>query len=163
MVVSQGLVDRGQDFLGNFLAPLEVVVTVREDLGLDDRDYPGALADGGVTGEDVGVLEDGELRGTVLLDFKDATPFGEVTAVLLVLDATGLEVVETLGRALVVGSEEWYHTGVDLDTGDYVALLQEVDEGSSVVGLLVQGLVEQDNTRNVLADDILFKKKKRLY
>lgn len=156
VVVGQGLVDRSEDLLGDLLAPLEVVVAVGKDLGLDDRHYSGALADGRVAGQDVGVLEDGQLGGAVLLDLEDATPLGEVATILLVLDATGLEIVKTLGRALVVGSEKWDHTGVDLDSRNDVTLLQEVDERGSIVGLLVQGLVKQDHARNVLADDILF-------
>lgn len=131
------------------------MVTIGQDLGLDDRHYPGALADGGVTGEDVGVLEDGQLGRAARLDLEDAAPLGEVAAVLLVLDAAGLEVVEALGRALVVGAEERHDALVDLDAGDDVALLPQGREGRAVVGLLVEGLVEQDHTGDVLADLIL--------
>ena len=128
------------------------MVTIGKDLRLDDRHYPGALADGGVASEDIGVLEDGELGGAVLLDLEDATPLGEVAAVLLVLDAAGLKVVETLGGALVVGAEERHDTLVDLDARDDVALLEQLGEGPAVGGLLVEGLVEQDHTGHVVAD-----------
>lgn len=38
VVVRQGLVDRGQDLLGNVLAALQIVVTIRKNLRLDDGD-----------------------------------------------------------------------------------------------------------------------------
>lgn len=38
VVVRQGLVDGSQDLLSNVLAALQVVVTIREDLRLDDGD-----------------------------------------------------------------------------------------------------------------------------
>lgn len=38
MVVRQGLVDRSQDLLGNVLAALQIVVTIRKNLRLDNGD-----------------------------------------------------------------------------------------------------------------------------
>lgn len=38
VVVRQGLVDRSQDLLGNVLAALQIVVTIRKNLRLDDGD-----------------------------------------------------------------------------------------------------------------------------
>lgn len=137
------------------LATGQIVIAIGEDFGLNDRHYSRALADGGVTREDVGVLEDRELAGAILLDLEDASPLGEVAAVLLVLDAAGLEIVEALGRALVIGAEQRHYALVDLDAGNDVALLQEVHEGCAVVGLLVEGLVEEDHAGDMLADDVL--------
>jgi hypothetical protein len=37
-----------------------------------------------------------------------------------------------------------------LDTGDDVLLLEDVDEGGAVGGLLVEGLLEEDDTADVL-------------
>lgn len=38
VVVRQGLVDRSQDLLGDVLAALQIVVTIRKNLRLDDGD-----------------------------------------------------------------------------------------------------------------------------
>ena len=58
MVIGEGLVDGGEDALGNFLANFDCVVTVDEDFGLDNGDESLRLADRSVSGEDIGVLED---------------------------------------------------------------------------------------------------------
>lgn len=55
------------------------------------------LADAGVAGEDVGVLQDGQARGRVGRDLEDAAPLGEVGPVLLVLGATLHQAVQPLG------------------------------------------------------------------
>lgn len=38
VVVRQGLVDRRQDLLGNVLAALQIVISIRKNLRFDDRD-----------------------------------------------------------------------------------------------------------------------------
>lgn len=94
-MVGEGLVDEGQDGLGDLLAPFQVVVAVGEDFWLDDRHDPVGLADGGVAGQHVGVLEDGLVGWGLVADLQDATPLGEVAAVLLVLGATFGQVIQT--------------------------------------------------------------------
>lgn len=55
------------------------------------------MADAGISGEDVGVLCDGEGRGAAVGDLEDTPPLGEVTAVLLVLGAALRQAVQTWG------------------------------------------------------------------
>lgn len=81
------------------------MITVRQDLGLDNWHDPSTLTDGSVTSQDVSVLQNGELARTVLLDLQHASPLGELASIFFVLDATGLETVETLSGAFVVGAE----------------------------------------------------------
>lgn len=95
MVVAQCLVDGSQDDFSDLLATFEVVVTIGQDFWLDDWDDALGLADGSVTGQDIGVFQDSLVAGGVLADLQDATPLGEVAAVLLVLSATGGQVIET--------------------------------------------------------------------
>ena len=60
----------------------------------------------------VGVLDDGELRRSSFADFKDASPFGEVGAVLFVGLATSQQIVEALSGALVIGASQRYNAFV---------------------------------------------------
>jgi hypothetical protein len=55
----------------------------------------------------------------------------------------------TLGCALSLRGHQVNDTAVDLNAGNDVLLLQDVNEGGSAGGLLVDGLVEQDDTRDV--------------
>lgn len=152
------LVNGCEDFLRDLLTTSQIMITIGKDLRLDDRYDPGTLTDRRVTSENVSILDDGKFAGAILLDLKYASPFGELATVLLVLNATSLKIVETLGRAFVVSSKQRYDTLVDLYTRKDVALLQQLDERSTVVGLLIEGLVEKDHTGDMITDDILNKK-----
>jgi hypothetical protein len=58
--------DSREDSLGNLGAFLDGVLSVDEDLRLDNGDKSVGLADGSVPGEGVGGLRDRQLRGEVL-------------------------------------------------------------------------------------------------
>lgn len=161
---SRYLVNGRENFFRDLLTTSDIVITIRQDLRLYDWHNSSALTDGSVTGQHVGVLQDGEFARSVFRDLQNASPLGKVASVLLVLDTTSLEIVETLGRAFVVGAEERNDALVDFDTGDDVALLQQFDEWRTIVGFLIEGLVEEDYSRNVLSDDILGRTNvKRIY
>lgn len=53
------------------------------------------LADTGVSGEDIGILCDGEVRGAGVGDLEHTPPFGEVTTIFLVLSTTLRESIKT--------------------------------------------------------------------
>ena len=61
----------------------------------------------------------------------------------------------TLGGALALGAHQVDHALVHLDAGDHVALLEQLHERCAVVSLLVQGLVEEDHARNVVAHHLV--------
>lgn len=54
--------------------------------------------------------------------------------------------------ALVVASKERDDSGVDFDAGNDSPLLQQFGERGTVIGFLIEGLVEQDDPRDVVAD-----------
>jgi hypothetical protein len=54
-VAAQGGEDRGQGVAGDLVAALDRVVAVHQHLGLDDRDQPGLLGEGGEAGQGLGV------------------------------------------------------------------------------------------------------------
>ncbi|MPC28082.1 hypothetical protein E2C01_021276 [Portunus trituberculatus] len=72
------------------------------------------LADGGVAGQDIGVLQHTQVTGCVLANLEDTTPLGEVTTVLLVLGTALGQIVQALGGALALRPHQWYHTFVHL-------------------------------------------------
>lgn len=56
---------------------------------------PYHLADAGVAGQHVGILQDGQLGGGGGGDLQHTAPLGKVSAVLLVLGAAFIQSIET--------------------------------------------------------------------
>ena len=69
-------------------------------LGFDDRDESVSLADGSITSQDVGILQNGLVGRGVLADLQDTTPLGELAAVLLVLRATAVQIIQSCNNAV---------------------------------------------------------------
>lgn len=149
------LVHGCQDLLCDLLTTGKIVIAIRKNFRFHDRHDPGALADGSVTGQHVGILQDGKLARCVFRDLQHTSPFGEVAAIFLVLDATRLKIIETLSGALIVCAEKWNNTLVNLDAGNNVALLQKFNKRRAVFGFLIKGFVEEDHSGDVLPDNIL--------
>lgn len=61
----------------------------------------------------------------------------------------------TLGCCLAVGSGQGDNTFVDLDADHHASLLEELGEGLAVVGLLVHGLVEEDDAADARGDAVV--------
>jgi hypothetical protein len=118
MVVTECLVDGSQDGFSHLLSPVQVVVTVGEDLiktqkkdeksiqrkrlvkmnsnlRFDNWDQTVGLADGGIAGQNVGVFQDGLVGRGVLADLEDASPLGELASIFLVLGAASVQIVQT--------------------------------------------------------------------
>lgn len=152
-MVIEGLVDGSEDLLSDVGSVFDGVGAVHQYLGLDDWDEAVGLADGGIAGKGHGILDDGNRgRGGTsgVVDVEDSTPLGETGTSLVVGGTSLIEVVETLGDGLTVGAVERGNTLVDLDTGDDVLGLEEGDEGGSIRGGLVKGLLVQDYSRDML-------------
>lgn len=150
-VVSQVLESLGPGHFGDFESAVDIVLTVQEDLGLNDGDETGVLSNGGVAGEAVSAVTDGDGGGTGG-DGDDGAPLGETSALLVVLGATLGEAVETGAPGLSVGVGEGVESLVDLDTGDDAVIVEAVDHGSATTSVLEEGLLEKDGTRDELAE-----------
>lgn len=61
----------------------------------------------------------------------------------------------TLGCRLAIGSGQRDNTFVDLDAHHHASLLEVLGEGLAIVGLLVHGLVEEDDTANARGDAVI--------
>lgn len=61
----------------------------------------------------------------------------------------------TLGGCLAIGSGEGDNTFVDLDAYHHASLFEVLGEGLAIVGLLVHGLVEEDDATNARLDALI--------
>ena len=154
VVVGQRLVLESQHLLRHLLGRFQVVLAVWQHLRLHDWHQAVLLADGGVAGQDVGVLHHGLVGRGVPGDLQHAAPFGEVGAGFLVLGAPVGQSVQTLRSALVVAAGQRHHALVHLDARDDPLALQNVHEQFPGAVLLVQGLVKQDHPGDVLLQGV---------
>merc|ERR1719424_367347 len=149
------LVDGGEDALLRDGRLLDGVAPVEQDLGLDDGDEAGLLADARVPGEVLGRDLDGELRGHVLagVDLERGAPLGEARAARVVRLAPLEEAVEARAPVLALAAaDEGPEAHVDLDAGDDPDALHDVDERRAVRVVLEQGLLVEDRAAHVLGD-----------
>ena len=150
----QLLVGDGHDALLDGGGGLNVVDPVDEDLGLDDGDEAGLLADAGVAGQAVRGFVDGVVRGAVVrhVDAEGRAPLGEPGPAGVVGDALVVEAVEAAAPGLaLVAPHEGLEAGVDLDAGDDARRLEQVREGGAVGSVLVERLLEEDGAGDEVA------------
>ena len=127
-MVTKSLVDGGQNLFGDSLRDFERVLPIRQDLRLDDGHNAVHLTDGRVSGEHVGILDDGRLRWTAIADLEGTPPLGKLGAILFVFGASVAKAVQTLRGRLAVCSQELYHAGVQLNAWNDSPGFQELDE-----------------------------------
>ena len=148
------LVHNAQDTLLDGGRGGNVVVSVNQDLGLDNGDKSGLLTDTGVTGKSVGGLIDGVVgRGSVGdVDTEGRAPLGEPSSLCVVLHAPVVQVVEsTAPRLTGVSAAQGLEASIDLDSRDDTVLVQELNEGLALGGVLEEGLFEEDGSGDVLS------------
>ena len=78
-------------------------------------------------------------------DIDHRAPFAEFGAELAILDQPLAQAVETFGDGLAGREGERLGALVDLDAGDRAGLLDHLDQRRPVLGLLPDGLVEQND------------------
>ena len=83
-------------------------------LRLHNGDEAVHLTDGGIAGQDIGVLQHALVAGGVLANLEDTAPLGEVTTILLVLGTALGQVIQALGGALALRPHQRHHTFVHL-------------------------------------------------
>ena len=140
------------------------------------------LADDRVAREHLGRLGHRLVARRLRADRERAAPLGELAAALLVLSAARVQVVQALRRLLAERARQRHQALVhlrvvfepqelfilrrietrsvncgikretNLNARDESALLDFLDEGSAIVGLLTEGLIEEDHAAEVFAD-----------
>lgn len=140
------------------------------------------LADAGIAGQDIGVLQDGQFWRSGGGDLQHAAPLGKVSTILLVLGASLIQSIQTcesergsyqvsaawdwnplgwscsfltLGRRLAVGSSQGDDTFVDFDAHHHASFFEVVGERLAVVSLLVHSLMEEDDATDARIDAII--------
>lgn len=56
----------------------------------------------------------------------------------------------TLSSALAIRSSQRHNSLVDLNSGDDAIVLQDLDKWSAIISLLVEGLMEEDHTTDIV-------------
>jgi hypothetical protein len=150
VVLVESLVAGSKDHLGDVSTALNVMRSIDKDLRLNNGHQTILLADDGVASKTLGVQVNGQLRWLVRANLEDSTPLGKAGASLIVLGAALGKVIMALGGGLLVGANNLDGTLVHLDAREHTALLEDIDKGLAVLGLLVEGLLEEDHTAEVL-------------
>lgn len=122
------------------------MVSVGEDLRLNNGGKPVLLADSGISSERVSSLSNGELRWASISNLEDGSPLGESCTSLIVLLASLSETVQTSGGLFLVCAWQEDETLVDLDAWDDILCLEQVNKGSAVSRVLEQSLLEEDDS-----------------
>ena len=136
--------------LGRLEAALDGVVPVHQDLGLDDRDHAGVLAQGGVAGERVGIGLDRPVGRKARADREHGAPLGEAGPQRRVLGEPLAQPVEAFRHLLVRGARERLRTPVDLDARNDPLAREDLDQGRPVIRPLANRLVEEDDAAHVV-------------
>ena len=79
-------------------------------------------------------------------------PLGEAGTERVVLGEALAQAVEALGDGLAVGAGQRLGAEVDLDAGDDALALEQLHQRRAVGGVLADGLVEEDDAADVVAD-----------
>mmetsp|Transcript_25094 Transcript_25094/g.46910 ORF Transcript_25094/g.46910 Transcript_25094/m.46910 type:complete len:215 (-) Transcript_25094:49-693(-) len=151
-MVRQSLEAGSQDLLRGHSGSLNTEITVHEHLRLDNGNKTIHLADGGVSGEGLGVLINGNHRRSGsegVLNVKHSAPLGKASTLGIVLGASGIKVIHTLSHTLAVSAEQRLDALVHLDTRNDTLGLKDINKLSAIIGILVQSLLVQNNTGNV--------------
>jgi hypothetical protein len=149
------LVNGRDDTFLDLCGGVNVVVSINQDFGFDDRDKTGFLANTSITGKSMRGFVDGVVGRESLIDIdaKGSTPFRESGTLGVVKNALVIKSVQTRAPGLGVSTTaEGFETSIDLDTRDDSGLIQEVNKGLAFFGVLVEGFLEQNGSRNAVTD-----------
>lgn len=153
-VLSDQLVHDGvEHFLRDSCTGLDIMLTISEDLWLNNWDESGMLADLGVSAERVGGLSDSDRRWAAIWgDLQDSSPLGESSSHLVVLLASLRKAIESHCDGLVVGSLNDGNTSIDLDSSENTLIGKDLGQRSSIGSLLSNGLIVHDGSADVILE-----------
>jgi hypothetical protein len=153
LMVNHSLHDDREDVFRNSSAFLNIVGTVNHNFGFNDGDKTIVLANTTIAGESVCSLINRELRrATIGSDLKNSSPLGESASLFVECFAASSETIKTLSGLLSVCASNIDCTLVDFDAGKDSAGSEVLDEVNSILGLFVEGLLEHNDTTDVVVD-----------
>ncbi len=141
-----------KDLRRNPLAQVNIMLTVHENLWLDDGNDSLLLAKGGVSSQSVRVGDDAIVRGEALSDGDYSAPLGEACPELSVLSKSFAESIETLGDFLTRKASEVSCSRVHLDSRQDPPFRQNIDERSAISGALPQRLIKENDAAYVICE-----------
>mmetsp|Transcript_3235 Transcript_3235/g.4401 ORF Transcript_3235/g.4401 Transcript_3235/m.4401 type:complete len:335 (-) Transcript_3235:409-1413(-) len=148
--VGESLHGSSLNLLGNPSLNLNSMSSIHKHLRLDDRDETIHLADLSVLCESASVsFNSFHRRSAVGVNAEDTAPLSEASSLLVVLSSTLSKSVDSFGDGLSI-HEGCADAGVDLDTGNNVVSLHNVNERSSILSILEEGLFVQNSRRDSL-------------
>lgn len=89
-------------------------------------------------------------RATISSDLENSSPLGKSASLFVEGFASSSKAIKTLSGLLSVGSSNFDGTLVDFNTSNDIAGSEVFDEVDSILGLLVEGLLEHDDTTDVV-------------
>ena len=144
--------DSSENSLRDFGIHFDGVVSVGEDLWLNNGHESVVLADSSISSKSVCGLNDCSLRWSAISDLNNSSPLYESASLLVVLLASLTEAIKTSGGILVLGAWNDYKTLVDFNSWEDSLGDEELNEVDSIDSLLVEGLLEEDDSTDVLLD-----------
>ena len=108
--------DSVEDLLGNLSTFSNIMITIRNNLWLNDWHETIVLANLTISGERVGSLGDGNLRWAIFIDLNDSSPFGEPGTHLVVSSGSLGKSIETLGLSFIISTLNKDHAGINLNS-----------------------------------------------
>jgi hypothetical protein len=146
--------DSSENSLGNLSTCLDGMVTVNQDLWLNDWDKTVLLADRSVSGKSVGVGSDSSLgwEARCWVDLEDSSPLGKSYSHSVVLGTSLAKSIKSLSGSLIWASAEVNDTSVHLDSAVNSSSLENLNESGSIGSIVSDSLVEHDHSTDVLLD-----------
>ncbi len=150
MIAMQGVEDRVQHSLGHLAMAVDPVVAVHEHLRFHDGDHAGLLAGGRIAGQDLRIDPDPMGGGRIAGDGIDLPPLGEARTLGLVLAQAFIEAVQAPGDQIAGGQGQGALALADLHARHDPLGPGRLRDRGAVIGLLTQGLLEQDDAAQAL-------------
>ncbi|KAL0399074.1 UNVERIFIED_CONTAM: hypothetical protein Sradi_2250700 [Sesamum radiatum] len=137
-MIIEGLVNRRQNGFGEGGTFLDVMASVSQNLRLHNGHEPVLLANYGITSQPLRVLLNAQFRRLARTNLEDCAPLGETGPGLVVLLAARAEGVEALSGGLPISPGDLHGALIDLDAGNDVVFLEDLDEWLAVGCFLVE-------------------------
>ena len=119
-----------------------------QHLKLNNQCKPVLLANDRMTGQTPGILLGCQLRGLLGSNFEHSPTLRKAGPSLIVLFAADPNKVQTLGCGLPIGSCQFNNPLVNLDARNNPILLEYLNKGLPIRGLLVKGFLEEDDPKS---------------
>ena len=137
------------------ITPIDIVIAIHQDFGLDDRNYLGGLAQRRIARERVRVDMDRGHARNILADVDHRAPFRKARALFVIIRKARGQLVETDSDEFTGTIRQRLGSLVDLDTGNAARLFDQFNQRRPIPGLLPDGLVIEDDAGDVFRHRLL--------